>query len=201
MQIHILLILFISHETNLMLLVWDERSGSLKYIFQLRCPQYLFLTDKDGNRIVSEANVVHFENLSEEFELLMKRYNCPYTLTGAKKMLASVNSTSAAEATSGGTVKKKFTVADLSIECVKLIQQVYAQDFQFFNYDVDPLRSVDLPRSAASNSTVEDDAVTHTDTNPKSRSPKSDPTSTAIASDLPTSSKKRPNSEVDSWLH
>eukprot|EP01036_Dinobryon_divergens_P030257 gene30257-39475_t len=162
------------------------------------CPQYLYLTDKDGNRIVAEANIVHFENLLEEFESLMKRYNCPYTLKGAKKMLASVNSTSAAEATSGGTVKKKFTVADLSSECVKLIQQVYAQDFQFFKYDADPLRSVDLPGSAASTSTsLDDDAVVrHSDTTVTRTSPESDSTTTTVAFDPSTSSKKRPHSEI-----
>ncbi len=179
----------------------------IHHLILSRCPQYLYLTDKVGNRIVTDANIVHFENLLEEFESLMKRYNCPYTLKGAKKMMASVNSTSAAEATSNGTVKKKFTVADLSKECVDLIQQVYAQDFQYFHYKVDPMHCCDIPRSPSSlplPGAVHDAAVqTNINASPTSR--ESNSSTTAISSDLPSTNKKRPYAEVDvvpahSWL-
>ena len=110
------------------------------------CPQYLYISDADGNRIVSEANTLHFENLQEEFEALAKRYSCPFSLIGAKKMLASVNSVSPAEATSGGAVKKKFSVEDLSKECIDLIRSVYSEDFRVFGYDDDPRNCKNPPR-------------------------------------------------------
>jgi hypothetical protein len=109
------------------------------------CPQHLYLTDAGGQRIILPDNILRFEKLDSDFEALMTRYRCPFTLKGAKKMLTSVNTTRPAEATSGGAVKTKFTVADLSAECVDLIRVVYKEDFTHFGYDLDPLRCHEVP--------------------------------------------------------
>lgn len=37
-------------------------------------PQYMYMYDRQGKRIVSEQNVVHIEQLAIEFDALMERY-------------------------------------------------------------------------------------------------------------------------------
>jgi len=110
------------------------------------CPQHLYIFDKDGNRIVSESNVIRFEALSDDFEALMRQYDCPFSLVDAKRMLSSINTASnISEATSGGTVKRKFDFRDLSAETQDLIREVYKEDFTLFRYSTDPLKCREVP--------------------------------------------------------
>ena len=37
-------------------------------------PQYMYIHDRQGKRIISEQNVVHTEQLDKEFDELMERY-------------------------------------------------------------------------------------------------------------------------------
>ena len=76
-------------------------------------PQYLYKIGVPG------LNVLKFENLKEEFDALMKKYEINLTLD--KTSNSSHN-------------RKRFTVTDLGPNSIKLINEVYRQDFEVFGY-------------------------------------------------------------------
>ena len=73
--------------------------------------QYKYLCDN------TNINILKFENLKTEFNILMKKYNLNLKL---EKHLNSNN--------------KIFTINDLDKENIKLINNVYHKDFEYFNY-------------------------------------------------------------------
>lgn len=77
-------------------------------------PQYLYI-DK-----LSNINILKFENLYEDFNNLMKKYNI--------KIKLDIHS---------NKNKKKFGVKHLNKENINLIQKIYMQDFIKFNYSFD----------------------------------------------------------------
>lgn len=84
-------------------------------------PEYLFVYDESGRKIVK--NVIYFEDLDNQFNDLMKKYNVNIHMNkNFKKNPSRTN------------VKVKFTEDDLSKENIKLINEIYAQDFQRFKY-------------------------------------------------------------------
>jgi len=80
-------------------------------------PQYHYVYNKHDKKIVD--HVLRFENLTEEFNELMKKYFLNITL--GKKTNVGRNSSS-------------FSVANLTRLTIKMINSVYAEDFKFFNY-------------------------------------------------------------------
>ena len=75
-------------------------------------PQYLYL----NNNV--KIHILKFENLTEEFNNLMKEYNLKIEL----------------ECHDNKGKDKKFTVNDLNTETIKLINSVYDKDFANFSY-------------------------------------------------------------------
>lgn len=78
-------------------------------------PQFYYLYDGQGNRIVQ--NIIRFENLEQEFNSLMKKYEIPLVLNRHDNRNSS-----------------KFTVSDLTPDTKRLIFQVYKRDFKEFDY-------------------------------------------------------------------
>jgi Sulfotransferase family len=75
-------------------------------------PQHLYL-DTSKN-----IHILKFENLEKEFNELMKKYNLNITLN--MKSNESI---------------KQYSVKDFSNTLIKLINEVYAKDFELFGYD------------------------------------------------------------------
>ena len=76
-----------------------------------------------------KINIIHFENLEKEFDLLMKKYKLNVKLDNVynesikpKKITVNDNSLT------------KFTVNDLSEELINLINDIYDKDFEMFGY-------------------------------------------------------------------
>lgn len=78
-------------------------------------PQYRYVFDGKGKRFVK--HIVKFENLKEEFDVLMKTYDIPLVLE--KHDNPSV---------------KNLSADDLDEQTKKLIQKVYKRDFIEFSY-------------------------------------------------------------------
>jgi hypothetical protein len=77
-------------------------------------PQYLYRIGVPG------LNILKFEDLQTDFSELMTRYNMKISLN-------KYNNTSKA--------RKKFGVNDLGPNSIRLINKVYMQDFNLFEYD------------------------------------------------------------------
>ena len=78
--------------------------------------QYLYIDSE------TTQHIIHFENLENEFNLLMKQYNLNIKLDKHENK---------------GYFKsnfKKFTVDSFSPELIDLINKVYHKDFEMFNY-------------------------------------------------------------------
>lgn len=73
--------------------------------------QHLYI-DKNIN-----INILKYENLDKEFNLLMSKYNLDIRLDRYDNK-----------------TEKKFTIYDLSTETIKLINNIYYNDFILFNY-------------------------------------------------------------------
>ena len=85
-------------------------------------------------------HVIHYENMTEEFHSLIKRYG--YYITLEKRTNVSVNNA---------------TLCDLTLETIELINRVYERDFTTFGYQmVHSLFSSGLESSDAVNSVVMD---------------------------------------------
>lgn len=80
------------------------------------CPQYLYI---DSN---VTQHVLQFENLHDEFNALMKRYNLNMKLDQHNNKCPDNKD------------KKKFTIDSLSPETIELINEFYDKDFETFNY-------------------------------------------------------------------
>ena len=78
-------------------------------------PQHMYIYDCANNKIVQ--HVLKFENLKDDFEILMKQYNLNFILDKHERKSIS-----------------KFTVNDLSVDTKLLIQKVYHNDFVKFGY-------------------------------------------------------------------
>ena len=65
-------------------------------------------------------HVLKYENLQEEFDQLMKKYNLDMQLDRHDNK---------------SRLKKSFTKESLSPKVVKIINEVYSKDFELFGYD------------------------------------------------------------------
>jgi len=86
-------------------------------IHQHYTPQYYYVVDKEGNNIIK--NVLKLENVSVEFNELMKRYGYEYSLDQKE------------------VTKRNFGVLHLSYENISLIREIYKKDFEMFGYSMD----------------------------------------------------------------
>jgi len=90
-------------------------------------PQYLYMFDPSGKRIVPEENIVHFEYFDLEFNRLMDRYRIQKSVRLSRNNRRNVC-----------RHEKKFGTADLSTRNIKLVQKVFKRDFEFFGYESMP---------------------------------------------------------------
>ncbi len=77
-------------------------------------PQYLFVFDGEKQII---KHVLKYENIDEEFDLLMKEYNLPVKLTDRSNV-----------------GNKKYTISDLAPETIQTINEFQREDFVRFGY-------------------------------------------------------------------
>lgn len=77
----------------------------------------------DGEEIVVE-NVLHYENLSNEFDALMKKYNIVMTLPPKDKGVYS------------DTNKERLTYKYLDPEAIALVNEYAKVDFEKFGYQM-----------------------------------------------------------------
>lgn len=82
-------------------------------------PQFFYAYDENNKRIIED--ILKYENIETEFNNLMNKYNYKFKFSYGKKLI------------------KKFKQCDFSKETIKLIQEVYYNDFIFFNYDLEPV--------------------------------------------------------------
>jgi len=94
-------------------------------------PQHVFLVDEKGEAFVPNENLIRFENLVTDFGDLMARYGYSETYR-----IDSHHNKSAAE--TAGMDVPLFTAMQLSPENVELVRRIYQQDFELFNYPLDP---------------------------------------------------------------
>ena len=80
-------------------------------------PQYLYIYDKNGNKIVK--NIIKLENMNKEFNELMTKYGYNFKLDKDKKENIG---------------KKHFGVKDISPKNIELINELYNEDFNNFGY-------------------------------------------------------------------
>jgi hypothetical protein len=95
---------FLIDKINNRSIIGDHYSEQYKYI------------DNDNN---IKIHILKFENLKEEFDLLMKTYNINLTL----------------DIVNNKSQNKIFTINDFSDELINLINIVYEKDFEMFNYE------------------------------------------------------------------
>ena len=86
-------------------------------IHQHYTPQHYYVVDKEGNNIIK--NVLKLENLSVEFNELVKKYGYEYSLEQKE------------------VTKRNFDVFHLSYENISLIREIYKRDFEMFGYSMD----------------------------------------------------------------
>jgi hypothetical protein len=80
-------------------------------------PQYKYSENNDSQLV--NINVLKFENITNEFNNLMKEYNIDLHLNEHKNKS-----------------NYKFTTDDFTKETIDLIKKVYEQDFEQFNYNI-----------------------------------------------------------------
>lgn len=84
------------------------------------CEQYKYIDDK------AVINIIKFENLNEELEILFEKYKIDIDLKMYKK-----------ENTKEEKNKQiTFTINDFSNELINLINNVYKKDFELFGYEM-----------------------------------------------------------------
>ena len=93
---------------------------NFKFISGHFIPQFFYVYDKNNKKIIQ--HVLKYENISNDFNKLMKKYE--YNINFVYDKNKNLN--------------KKFKQSDLSKKTVDLIQEVYYKDFIFFNYDLEP---------------------------------------------------------------
>jgi hypothetical protein len=82
-------------------------------------PQYLYIFNAYGKKIVKNNNIIHFENIGNELDKLFSRYNMDISYSQAP--LINVN-------------KKSFAIENLSKKNINLINEIYKNDFELFGY-------------------------------------------------------------------
>lgn len=84
-------------------------------------PQFLYMFDIAGKKIVKKNNIIHLENIKNELNKLFSRYKLNINYSQAP--LININ-------------KKSFGVKNLSKANINLINQIYKNDFGLFGYQM-----------------------------------------------------------------
>ena len=87
-------------------------------------PQYQYIFNPQNKQVVK--HVLRMEHLQEQFDKLMLEYNLNITLPHVMK--------SNKPSSSSQQRIRRLTSQDLSLENQKLIESIYAQDFDAFEY-------------------------------------------------------------------
>ena len=90
-------------------------------------PQHYYVYDENGIKVVD--HILRYENLAEEFDNLMREYRIPITMP--PKSSKTVHHTYRLR---GSEKKRIFKVGDISAANIKLINNVYDRDFEYFRY-------------------------------------------------------------------
>jgi hypothetical protein len=81
-------------------------------------PQSMYLYNRDLEQIVKDENIVIFENLNPEMNSLLERYGYGFKMEEVGVLNRN---------------EKKFSREDLTAENMRLIRELYAQDFEVYN--------------------------------------------------------------------
>ncbi len=106
--------------------------------------QYLYM---DSN---VEINVLKYENLEEDFDNLMKKYNIELNINNlyynskyALSPISGLTKPLSKDVLNNQLKSKKFSVEDLSPKVINLINTVYSKDFTYFNYTkINPTKKI-----------------------------------------------------------
>jgi hypothetical protein len=107
-------------QEKLKILLSAEKDSKYYYMrWGHRIPQYDFVFDSKGNRMVDY--VLHQENLNDEFHSLMHAYNLPLQLSNY-------------HARPRPAFGLDFGIFNLTMDTIRLIETAYAQDFSIGGY-------------------------------------------------------------------
>ena len=96
--------------------------GAKKYLANGHwVPQFLYMFDRNGKKIVKKNNIIHLENIKKELDKLFFRYGLNINYSQAP--LININI-------------KPFEVKNLSKTNINLINQIYKNDFKLFGYQM-----------------------------------------------------------------
>jgi hypothetical protein len=96
--------------------------------------QNYYVYDLNGDKAIS-THVLHYENLSNEFNALMQEYGISIKLPGkadSAPLFHTYDNSKQYQGDSG--TKHDMTVKDLSPENIQTINKVCARDFELFGY-------------------------------------------------------------------
>ena len=96
--------------------------GQYRGSFTSYIPQHDYIFDKAGKQIVK--HVLHYENLDDEFEALMKEYSLNISFTKSTYRVGQHD------------IRKRnfLTKADLNLPILRRIEELYEKDFELGNY-------------------------------------------------------------------
>lgn len=96
--------------------------GQYRGSFTSYIPQHDYIFDKAGKQIVK--HVLHYENLDDEFDALMKEYSLNISFTKSTSRVG-LHSTREADF---------LTKADLNLPILRRVEELYEKDFEVGNY-------------------------------------------------------------------
>jgi len=91
------------------------------------CPQYLYVEHVDGTALLPSENILRLETLGVSFDALMARYADSYSGLSLNNF----------ERANVSAFAKKFNKEHLSKRNKRLIERLYARDFELFGYDLE----------------------------------------------------------------
>ncbi|KAI2492995.1 sulfotransferase family [Fragilaria crotonensis] len=98
--------------------VLTQRSNSMGHLL----PQHYYVYDSDGNQVID--HVIRFENITSEFDELMRLYGLNVTLSQNEKINQGHQSAEG----------MKFSTKDFTQQTLALINEVYRKDFELLGY-------------------------------------------------------------------
>ena len=114
-------------------------------------PQHHYVYDAHGNHIVN--HVIRFENLTSEFDELMRFYGLNVTLSQTKRINEGHRTVESV----------RFSLQNLTQKTLDLINEVYHNDFELFGYPKIRARSGIESNGAAGSEPAEGEEIIHDD--------------------------------------
>jgi len=97
-------------------------------------PQNYYVYDLNGDKVIT--HVLHYENLSNEFDALMQEYGISIKLPSKGDSAPMFHTYDHSKQYQGESGSKHMTVNDLSPENIQTINKIYARDFELFGYNM-----------------------------------------------------------------